>query len=57
MTADWCRGSEDEGEFGERRRELVTRVGVGGDVVVAAAQVLHERVPGTDHAHCPAILT
>ena len=42
-------GSDGEGEFGERRRELAAWLDVGGDVVVAAAEVLHERMPSTHH--------
>ena len=42
--------SDGEGEFGGRCRELTTRLYVGGDVVVPAAQVLDERMPCTDHS-------
>ena len=49
MAADWCPGSDGEGDFGERHRELRARLDLGGDVVVAAVKVLHERASGTDH--------
>ena len=35
-------------ELGEGRREAEQRCGVGGKFVVAAADVLHERVAGGD---------
>src|SRR5690348_4813319 len=38
--------SEAEGEFSERGSQPVPRIGFGGDVVMPAAEVLHERVPG-----------
>jgi len=42
--------SNGEGEFGERRQELSFRVGIDAEFVVAAAEVLEERVAGADHA-------
>jgi hypothetical protein len=40
--------SKAEGEFSERGSQPVPRIGFGGDVVMPAAEVLHERVPGRD---------
>jgi hypothetical protein len=40
--------SEAEGEFSERGSQPVPRIGCGGDVVMPAAEVLHERVPARD---------
>ena len=42
--------SEGAGELGERDADPIMDGHVGGDRVVAAAQVLHERVPGRDSA-------
>ena len=41
--------SEAEGEFSEHGSQPVPRIGFGGDVVMPAAEVLHERVAGDDH--------
>ena len=38
------------GEFGEDRWELMSWVDIDAEFVVAAAEVLDERVPGTDHS-------
>ena len=38
------------GEFGEDRRQPMSCLGVHAEFVVAATEVLHERVTGTDHA-------
>jgi hypothetical protein len=37
-------------EFGERDPDAVVDVHVGCELMVAAAQVLHERMPSDDHA-------
>jgi hypothetical protein len=37
-------------EFGERDPDAIVDVYVGGELIVAAAQVLHERMPSDDHA-------
>jgi hypothetical protein len=42
------RGSDGDGEFGERCGESVVFGSVGGDLVVSASQVLNERVSGRD---------
>ena len=42
--------SDGEGEFGEGRGEPMVRVEVKGEFVVAAAEVLDEGVPRTDHS-------
>lgn len=44
----WGR-SDGAGEFGEGRREPMRLVSIHAEFVVAAAKVLDERVPGTDH--------
>ena len=41
---------DGEGEFGEGCWEPVVRVEIEGQFVVAAAQVLHERMSSTDHS-------
>ena len=41
--------SDDEGEFGEDRTEPMAQVDIDTEFIVAAAEVLDERVPGTDH--------
>ena len=41
-----CAGSDGEREVVERGLEPVAAGDFGGDVVVAAAQILHERVTG-----------
>ena len=41
--------SDGEGEFGEGHRDLLPRVCVHAEFVVAAANILDERVSGTDH--------
>lgn len=38
-----------EGEFGESRREPISRFGVESEFVVAVAEVLYERAQRTDH--------
>lgn len=38
------------GEFGESHRKPMSQLDIHAEFVVAAAEVLHERVPGTDHA-------
>jgi hypothetical protein len=43
-----CR-SDRQGELGEGCREAQAGWGVGGEFVVAAAEVLHERVAAGDH--------
>jgi hypothetical protein len=43
LDRGWCLGSE--GKFSEGCRELMSRVDVDGEFVVAAAKALHERVP------------
>jgi hypothetical protein len=45
LDRGWCLGSDGEGKFSEGCRKLMSRVDVGGEFVVAAAEVLHERVP------------
>ena len=45
----WVPRSDGEGEFGERRREAQLCRDVGGEFVVAAAEVLDEGMPGGDH--------
>jgi hypothetical protein len=42
--------SDGEGEFGEGSREPMTWVDILAEFVVAAAEVLDERMPGTDHS-------
>jgi hypothetical protein len=44
----WEPRSDGECEFAEGRREAQLWRGVGGEFVVAAAKVLHERVAGGD---------
>jgi hypothetical protein len=47
--ADTCGArSNGEGEFGEGRREPMPRIGIHAEFVVAAAEVLDERVPCAD---------
>ena len=41
--------SDGAGEFGEDHCELRPLVDIQSEFVVAAAEVLHKRVPGTDH--------
>ncbi len=41
------------GEFGERGGDPQRGAGVDSEFVVAAAQILHEGVPGDDHLGCP----
>ena len=41
--------SDREGEFGERCGDAPDGRGAGGEFVVSAAKVLHERVPSYDH--------
>jgi hypothetical protein len=41
--------SDGAGEFGEGRREPMPPVDIRAEFVVAATEVLHESVPGTDH--------
>ena len=41
-----CAGSDGQGELAEDRVQLAAVRGIRGDLVVAAAQVLHERVAG-----------
>ena len=41
--------SDGAGEFGEDRCEPMPSVNIDAEFVVAAADVLDERVPGTDH--------
>ncbi len=43
-----ARRSDGMGEFGERGRKPQPRVGVDGEFVVAAADVLNQSVPGAD---------
>jgi hypothetical protein len=43
-------GSDDSGEFSERRRDPPVGVGFDPEFIVPAAQVLHERVAVHDHA-------
>jgi hypothetical protein len=45
--------SDRFGEFGERRGDPQCRVGFDSELVVAAAQILHEGVPGHHHLRCP----
>jgi hypothetical protein len=45
----WQPGSDSEDEFGEGRREPVLRFGVNSEFIVAAAEVLYERMPCADH--------
>src|SRR5947209_7425866 len=45
--------SDGEGELGEGSREPMPGMNVGGKLVVAAAQVLDEGVPRTDHLYGP----
>ena len=40
---------DSEGEFGEGGTEPMSRVEIRAEFVVAAAQILDERVPGADH--------
>jgi hypothetical protein len=42
--------SDGVSEFGEDRCEPMPRVDIPAELVVAATEILHERVPGTDHA-------
>ena len=44
-----CLGSDRERELGEGRRQLMSRVGIQAEFVVAAAEVLHEGVSCADH--------
>jgi hypothetical protein len=43
-------GSDGNGEFGEGRRELSLRVSIDAEFVVAAPEVLDERVAGANDA-------
>jgi hypothetical protein len=45
--------SDRLGEFGERRSDPQSRASVDSELVVAAAQVLYEGVPGDHHLPCP----
>jgi hypothetical protein len=47
----WRRASEAASEGCEGEGDAIARWEVGGDLVVAAAQVLHECVPGCDGSH------
>src|SRR5437763_8131703 len=42
--------SDNFGEFGERRRNAPVGARIDPEFIVAAAQILHERVDGHDHA-------
>ena len=44
------RHSEAVGEFGERDPDTIVDGQIDGELVVTAAQVLHERVPDSDGA-------
>ena len=48
----WRRCSDGKGEFGEARLEPAAGLGIDGEFVVSAAQVLDERMPAT--ARCSA---
>ena len=37
------------GEFGEGRREPMSWISIHAEFIVAAAEILDERVPATDH--------
>jgi hypothetical protein len=41
--------SDGEDEFGKGVRDPMPRIDVGGQFVVTAMEVLHKRMPGTDH--------
>jgi hypothetical protein len=41
--------SDGQSEFGERGCHPMPRIDIDTEFVVAAAQVLDERVPGADH--------
>jgi hypothetical protein len=43
--------SESTGQFGEGREEPMPWAGIDTEFVMAAAEVLDERVPGTDHPY------
>src|SRR5918994_5856126 len=45
----WRHGSDGEGKFGEDRLKSAAGLSSVSEFVVAAAQVLNERVPATDH--------
>ncbi len=45
-----CLRSDRERELGEGRRQLMWRVGIQAEFVVAAAEILHERMSCTNHS-------
>ena len=47
FSSGW--NSDGEGEFGERGGEAMSGIGVDAEFVVAAAQILDERMTGVDH--------
>jgi hypothetical protein len=47
------RRSDRPGEFGERYGDAESAWGVDAKFVVAAAEILHERVPGDDRLRGP----
>jgi hypothetical protein len=50
ITVD-CDSSDGERELGERSREPMPRVNVGGQFVVAAANILDKGVAEADHPY------
>ncbi len=40
------RGSDDSGQFGQGFCDPVLRIDVDTEFIMAAAQILHERMPG-----------
>ena len=50
MVNDTELHSDDESKFGEDRRKPIPQTDIDAKLVMAAADILHEGVPCTDHS-------